>query len=111
MKFLSVGLASLTLVSAASVAKPVDYDGWKVYRVNVGDDSTKLASVVDNLKLATWKGKVATSKVVDLMVPPTQIQDFEKSAEGLNTEVMHENLGASISDETKFSVYAGKFPT
>ncbi|KAF2179352.1 hypothetical protein K469DRAFT_730642 [Zopfia rhizophila CBS 207.26] len=106
MKFLTLGLASLTLVSAASVAKKANYDGFKVYRVNVGEDSAKLSEVVSKLELATWKGKVETSKIVDVMVPPSQIQEFEKSAESLNTELMHDNLGLSISEETAYSVYA-----
>merc|ERR1712032_1499147 len=97
MKLFAVALASLGLVSAATVPKKVSYANWKVYRVNVGEDNAKLSSVVESLKLQTWKGKVATSKVVDVMVPPSQISEFEASTEGLSTEVMHEDLGLSIS--------------
>lgn len=110
MKLFAVALASLGLVSAATVPKKVSYANWKVYRVNVGEDNAKLSSVVDSLKLQTWKGKVATSKVVDVMVPPSQISEFEASTEGLSTEVMHEDLGLSISDEETFQVYAGIYP-
>lgn len=106
MKFLGVTLASLGLVSAATVTKKVSYDDWKVYRVNVGSNSEKFQGVVNKLKLETWKGKPATSEVVDVMVPPTQIKDFESSTAGIQTAVMHENLGLSMADEDVFSVYA-----
>ncbi|KAF2469311.1 uncharacterized protein BDR25DRAFT_263790, partial [Lindgomyces ingoldianus] len=106
MKFLAVGLASLTLTSAVSIAQKANYDGYQVYRVNVGSDRSKLSDIVSSLKLSTWKGKVETSDVVDVMVPPSQLSDFKQSTETLNTKLMHENLGASISEETKFHVYA-----
>lgn len=110
MKFLAVSLATIGLAAAAAVESKVDYAGWKVFRVNVGADSAKLASIVDTLRLETWKGKVGTSKVVDLMVPPTQIEAFEVSAKDLTKEVMHEDLGASITNEEVFETYASMYP-
>ncbi|KAF2264223.1 hypothetical protein CC78DRAFT_464034 [Lojkania enalia] len=106
MKFLTFTLASVGLASAASVAKKVNYSGFKVYRVNVGDNAVKLGEVVSSLQLETWKGKVASSKVVDVMVPPSEVEQFEQSTQELDTELMHEDLGASITEETNFSVYA-----
>ncbi|KAF2114115.1 hypothetical protein BDV96DRAFT_109773 [Lophiotrema nucula] len=106
MRLLSTIVASLGLASAASVAKTVNYSGWKVYRINVGDATAKVSDVVSSLALATWKGKVATSKVVDVMVPPSQIEQFEQLSEDLDTELMHDDLGASIAIETDFHVYA-----
>ena len=110
MKFLDVALASLGLASAASVTKKVSYDDWKVYRVNVGSNAAKVNDIVSKLQLELWKGKPSSSSVVDVMVPPSQIQDFETSAEGIETKVMHDNLGLSIADEETFSVYAGRLP-
>lgn len=109
MKFLGVTLASLGLVSAATVAKKVSYDDWKVYRVNVGSNSAKLENVMSKLQLELWKGKPATSDVVDLMVPPTAVQDFEASTTDFETKIMHDNLGLSIANETTFSTYAGTY--
>ncbi|KAF2124252.1 hypothetical protein P153DRAFT_390803 [Dothidotthia symphoricarpi CBS 119687] len=106
MKLLSVALASLGLASAASVTKKISYDDWKVYRVNVGSDTAKFGKVVSKLQLETWKGKPATSDVVDVMVPPSQISDFEASTSDIETKIMHENLGLSIADEQGFEVYA-----
>ena len=106
MKLLSLTLASLGLASAASVASPVSYDGWKVYRVTVGENKAKLSKVMSNLELKTWKGKVETSAVVDVVVPPTQIGAFITSTEDFNTMLMHDNLGDSIAEESTFGVYA-----
>ncbi|KAJ4375924.1 hypothetical protein N0V83_001202 [Neocucurbitaria cava] len=106
MKFLGVTLASLGLASAATVTKKVSYDDWKVYRVNVGSNTAEFNALVSKLQLETWKGKPASSDVVDVMVPPSQVVDFETSTEGIETKVMHENLGQSIADEDTFGIYA-----
>jgi hypothetical protein len=107
MKLLGVTLASLGLASAATVAKKVNYDDWKVFRVNVGSEATKLQDVMSKLQLQLWKGKPESSDVVDLMVPPTAVKDFEASTQNFETKVMHDNLGLSIAEEESFSVYAG----
>jgi carboxypeptidase A4 len=109
MKFAGVALASLGLVSAASVTKGVSYDDWKVYRINIGSNAAKIEDVVSKLHLGLWKGKPSTSDVVDVMVPPAQIKDFEAFTQGVETKVMHENLGLSIADEQSFGTYAGKY--
>jgi len=90
MKLLAVSLASLALASAAAVTKKANYDNFKVYRVtlDVGEDSSKLGSVVEKLQLSTWKGKVETSKVVDVVVPPASILQFEAGVNGLSTRVL-----------------------
>jgi carboxypeptidase A4 len=110
MKFLGVALASLGLASAASVTKKQSYDDWKVYRINVADNADKVSDVVSKFDLQLWKGKPSTSSVVDVMVPPSQIKDFEASTGDIETKVMHDNLGLSIADEDVFSVYAGNYP-
>lgn len=110
MKFIGVALASLGLASAATVTKKISYDDWKVYRINVGSNAAKVNDVVSKFDLQLWKGKPASSDVVDVMVPPSQIKDFEASTSDVETRVMHDNLGLSIADEDTFSVYAGNFP-
>jgi carboxypeptidase A4 len=107
MKFLGVSLASLGLASAASVARPVSYDDWKVYRVNVGPSAAKISDLMSKLQLELWKGEPASTDVVDVMVPPSAVDDFEASTADIETNVMHHNLGLSIADENTFSVYAG----
>jgi hypothetical protein len=107
MKYLGITLASLGLVSAASVTKKVDYADWKVYRVNVGANADKVSKMMSKLQLEPWKGKPASSDVVDVMVSPSQLTEFEAETQDIETNVMHENLGASIEEENQFSVYAG----
>jgi len=111
MKLLGVTLASLGLASAVSVTTKVSYDDWKVYRVNVGSNKAKFGDVVSKLQLETWKGKPTSSDVVDVMVPPSQISEFESSTVGIETRIMHDNLGLSIADEEGFDVYAGRKPS
>jgi carboxypeptidase A4 len=110
MKFLAPFLTTLALASAAAVNNKVSYDGWKVYRVTVGSDSTKLSSVMNKLQLSTWKGKVGTSTVVDIPVPPLQVLEFESGIQGYNSLVMHEDLGVSIAQEEIFETYACIYP-
>lgn len=110
MKFLAPLLATLGLASAAAVNSKVTYDGWKVYRVTVGDDSSKLSSVMSKLQLSTWKGKVGHSSVVDIPVPPLQTLEFESGINGYSSLVMHEDLGASIAQEEVFETYACIYP-
>jgi carboxypeptidase A4 len=110
MKFVGVALASLGLASAATVTKKVSYDDWKVYRMNVASNGAKVNDVVSKLDLQLWKGKPSSSDVVDVMVPPSQIKDFEASTSDVETRVMHDNLGLSIADEDTFSAYAGNSP-
>lgn len=95
MKLLAVSLASLALASAVAVTKKANYDAYKVYRVDVGEDSTKLGSVIEKLQLSTWKGKVETSKVVDVVVPPARILEFEAGVNGLSTKVLYVMLAHS----------------
>jgi carboxypeptidase A4 len=107
MKLLTLSFA-LGLASAASVATKVDYTGWRVYRVNVADNA-KFSKIVSDIGLATWKGKPATSKVVDVMVSPSQLNAFEQASKELQTKLMHDNLGEAIEAEADFPVYTGNY--
>ena len=110
MKFLALSLATLGLASAAAVDSKVSYDGWKVYRITVGENKAKLSSVLEKFQLNTWKGKVATSTVVDVPVPPAHVLEFEAATQGYNSLVMHQDLGASIAGEEVFETYACIYP-
>jgi len=108
MKLLGVTLASLGLVSAASVSnqQAVSYDQFKVFRINGPSNTDKFQEVVKKLQLDVWKGKPSSGDVVDVSVAPEQLSAFQDATKGLDTKIMHENLGASIADENTFSVYA-----
>jgi|SRR5690242_14615159 len=110
MKFLGVTLASLGLVSAASVSnkQKISYDDWKVFRVNGPSNNAKFQEVVNKLQLDVWKGKPSSGDVVDVSVAPEQLSAFETATKEIETKLMHDNLGASIANETTFSVYAGE---
>ena len=89
MKLLHITLASLGLASAATVnTKKINYDDWKVYRVNVGANAAKIDDVMSKLSLELWKGKPTSSDVVDVMVPPSAVKDFEASTKDIDGNVV-----------------------
>jgi hypothetical protein len=98
----------LSLASAASVVKPgkVSYDGYKVFRVAVGNQVAKVNDVVSSLGLATWKGAPRAGAFADIVVPSTKIDTFAEKIAGLDTITMHEDLGASIAEESSLGTYA-----
>lgn len=104
----------LALVSAAIVQPtPVrkSYDGYKVFRLTVGDEVGKVSSIIERLGLSTWKGKPKAGGHSDIVVPPSQIQAFETAIKGMKVSTMHEDLGASIAQESTFHTYAGMLLT
>ncbi|KAL2878698.1 hypothetical protein SGCOL_005922 [Colletotrichum sp. CLE4] len=90
MKSLAALSTLVAAASAASVAgassKRVSYDGTKVFRLSVG---------------APRAGAFA-----DIVVPAAEVDSFKAEVAGMNLTTMHEDLGASIADESGFSVYA-----
>ncbi|KAK3331626.1 carboxypeptidase A2 [Cercophora scortea] len=107
---LVLGLAALLTVASAAVSRPKDqkvsYDGYKVYRVAVAHEVNKVNNIVKDLGLSTWKGAPRAGAFSDIVVPPTQVDAFTKAIAGLDAEVMHEDLGASIAEESTFQTYA-----
>ncbi|KAJ0303921.1 hypothetical protein COL516b_006365 [Colletotrichum fioriniae] len=110
MKSLAALSTLVAAVSAASVAgassKRVSYDGTKVFRLSVGDEVDRVNGVVDKLQLTTWKGAPRAGAFADIVVPATEVASFKAEVAGMNLTTMHEDLGASIADESGFSVYA-----
>jgi carboxypeptidase A4 len=110
MKFPS---ATLVVLAASSAFAKVSYNGAKAMRIAVGDDVIPLLDVISKLSLPTWKGikngvPVANTHV-DLVVPADKVTEFEELTKGMDTEVMHADLGESIADEGRMSVYAGGY--
>ena len=93
--------------AAATGVNTVNYDGYKVYRLAVGDKVSQVNDLINSLSLSTWKGSPKAGATSDIVVPPSQVQAFEQGTADFDTQVMHDNLGASIQDESKFEVYAG----
>ena len=58
--------------------------------------------MIQGLSLKTWNGAAKDDGEVDVVIPPS-VHAFD----GMDMEVMHENLGASIAEEAKYDAYAG----
>lgn len=91
-------------VSAARVVLAVNYDGAKAIRIPVGDDVIPVMEIIDQLQLPTWKGVTAegvpkANTNVDLVVPADKVEEFETLIDGIDIEIMHDDLGASIAEE------------
>lgn len=111
---LLLGAAPLAAASPApapqSSSQRVSYDGYKVFRLPVGTDASKVAGIVDRLGLSTWKGAPRAGSFADVVVPPAQVDAFRGEIAGMEAVVtMHEDLGASIAEEASFQAYAGKY--
>ncbi|CAG8973226.1 hypothetical protein HYALB_00006395 [Hymenoscyphus albidus] len=98
---------SLALASSAvrGVLATVSYDGAKAIRIPVGEDVIPVMKIIDQLQLPVWKGVGAdgvpkANSNVDLVVPAEKAEEFGSMINGINIEVMHEDLGASIAEES-----------
>jgi hypothetical protein len=105
MKFLTSLCAVAGLASAATVQpRQVSYEGYKVVRLPVGTDASKVSDIVSSLKLSTWGGAPKAGRYADLVVPPAQLGAFNAAIAGMDDVVtMHEDLGASIAAESAFA--------
>jgi hypothetical protein len=103
---------SLTALAAsvAAVAVPgaVSYDGFKVVRVHAGDHLDQLNEVVSKLGLDTWQPASKATAFADIVVPPNQLDAFEKQTSAMNKATMHVDLGKSIAEEADYHIYAGE---
>ena len=102
MKILLFSNLFLSLVSAVAVpgaTGKVNYDGYKVVRLQ---SSAQVKSMIQGLSLKTWNGAAKDDGEVDVVIPPGV-----KAFDGMDMQVMHEDLGASIAQEAKYDAYAG----
>ena len=96
MKFALVSFFLLGLASAIAVPQKVSYDDHKVIRVK---DTAEVQQLIKQHSLATW---VKQNGNIDVVVPPGVT-----ALDGIETVVMHENLGESIAQEGNYDVYEG----
>ena len=92
-------------LSATAVFAAANYDGAKAIRILIGDDVIPVIDAISQLDLPVWKGisdegVPKTNSNVDLVVPADKLEKFHEIVGGLGTEVMHEDLGASIAAES-----------
>ncbi|KAL8788338.1 MAG: hypothetical protein Q9213_001735 [Squamulea squamosa] len=105
MKFLLFASFLLTLVSSLIVPRKINYDGYKVIRLSVGSSLPKVETLIQDLSLSTWNGGPKANAEVDVVVPADKVAEFESNTADLAKTVMHENLGASIAQESDSSDY------
>jgi len=113
MKALAPFSALLAVASASTAAvRPfkVTYDGYKVVRLAVGDEVSKVNGIISRLSLTTWKGAPRAGAFADIVVPPAQVDAFTEEIAGMDAVTMHEDLGVSIVEESAFQVHAGRGP-
>lgn len=110
MKYSTVFLSLLAGASAAATEPVINYDGYKVFRVPVATEEfgATLDKLSSSLGLSVWKNAYGPGDHADIAVPPSVLSAFQRKAAGLtNLEVMHENLGQSIAEESTFQAYDG----
>ena len=106
MKVFAAVAAFVAATSAAAVpATPVSYDGYKVFRVPVGKSTAPIDAIIKKLELETWEYSRQPGSFADLVVSPNKLELFEKQAAKLGAVVMHEDLGASIAEESAFTAF------
>ena len=109
MRFLLATQLLLALASAGIIPRKASYDGAKVFRMPVGHESEKVKTIINDLHLSTWNGDAKDNSIIDLFVPAEKVVDFEDATLDLDTEIMHEDLGASIAEESNFSSFSGTY--
>lgn len=76
------------------------YDGFGVFRLPVGNDTGRVAGIVEDLGLEVWKSFKKPGAYADVVVPPEKLAAFQEQIASLEgVEVMHENLAISIAAE------------
>ncbi|KAJ4321617.1 hypothetical protein N0V94_002816 [Neodidymelliopsis sp. IMI 364377] len=95
----SIILALTSLVVGTSVRSPIAnlYEGTKVYHVKTGSQVADVQKRLVELSHNIWE---SASDHIDVAIPRHEVAKFE--ALGLNTRVLHANLGASIATEAEF---------
>lgn len=84
------------------------YDKHKVVRLFHEDNTAEIGSIISSLGLATWQsGK--DHGYSDVVVTPAKLDEFaSKTAHLKARKTLHEDLGASIANESAFATYDGK---
>lgn len=105
MKLCIQAIAALLFTAAAHALPPkVTYDGTKVLRVETSESAQaaeSLKNIITNLQLPLWTQVVRPNTHVDFEVPKEKLAAFEEAISGQFTySTMHEDLGASIREES-----------
>jgi hypothetical protein len=90
-----LSLAPLALAAVLPRDEPVNYDGYKVYRVATKGDADGLLNSLSTLSYDQWNERLGDH--LDISVSKDNVAKFESL--GLEYTVMHEDLGADILEE------------
>ncbi|ODA83571.1 hypothetical protein RJ55_02085 [Drechmeria coniospora] len=102
---LSALLAGVSAVAVPGAPTTVSYEGYKVFRVQVGTKSQHVNDVIAKLGLSTWQPPSRKGAFADIEVPPSKLAAFRREMKGMDMVAMHEDLGSSIADEGAFQTY------
>ncbi|KAF2273322.1 uncharacterized protein EI97DRAFT_383976 [Westerdykella ornata] len=101
MKSALVSSLLFALALAGAVPKKVDYNGFKVLRVNLNEKLDKLEALE---KLATHVLNPGKASFVDVVVAPENVDAVNALSAAT---VITEDVGAALKEEGGFSAYAG----
>lgn len=105
----SVLAANPVSFDAPEDSNKVSYKDHQAIRLGVGDNASKIKRMIKDLSLSTWNGDPLANSYVDLVVPQSQLAAFRDSAASMDSQIMHEDLEASIEAEDKHGAYSGTF--
>lgn len=94
---LALNLLWLTLAAGATIRSPIasPYDGSRVYRVKAGRQLASVHKRLAGMAIDYWDQAHGN---LDVVIPRDQIDAFETL--GLNTRLLHADLGESIAKES-----------
>jgi hypothetical protein len=87
----------LSLAAGVTIRSPIasPHDGSRVYRVRAGRQLASVHKRLAGIASDTWDQAHGN---LDVVIPRDQIETFE--ALGLNTRILHSDLGESIAKES-----------
>ncbi|KAF9873081.1 zinc carboxypeptidase a [Colletotrichum karsti] len=94
----------LPLASAAAITpleKRITYDGFKAFRIATHNDPASIKAKIANIAAIPFN--LDNSEHLDVAIPAEDVSKFEKL--GLETQILHEDLGADIAEEGVFAPY------
>lgn len=109
MKSLLVSSLLLSLCAAAPhlQARAAKYEGYKVYRVDTGDNLKDVSEKLSGFNYERWNHDV--SKHMDFSLSPEQADKIKDL--GLDFKELHKDLGLDIAREGKWKPWPGMLLT
>ena len=100
---MKLGLAALQLGSLAAsvVSAKASYDGYRAYRIVTYENVEAIQEQIKSFTTVPINSEL--SKSVDIAVAPQDVEAFE--ALDLDVEVIHEDLGMDIAEESEFTTF------